>query len=113
MKFGLAVPYNQAGNTGQWAKEAEAKGWDGLFVGDAIWCEDPMVTLAAAAAVTTKIYLGTMIIPVPLRRPWKIASESVALDRLSNGRSILGIGSGADLHALRLHLCPFVFDLRA
>jgi hypothetical protein len=36
-----------------------------------------------------------MVIPVPLRRPWKIASESVALDRLSNGRLILGLGTGA------------------
>jgi hypothetical protein len=36
-----------------------------------------------------------MIIPVPLRRPWKIASESVALDHLSEGRFILGLGTGA------------------
>jgi hypothetical protein len=36
-----------------------------------------------------------MITPVPLRQPWKIASESLALDRLSNGRLILGLGAGA------------------
>jgi hypothetical protein len=36
-----------------------------------------------------------MVIPVPLRRPWKIASESVALDHLSNGRLTLGLGTGA------------------
>jgi hypothetical protein len=36
-----------------------------------------------------------MIIPAPLRRPWKIASESVALDHLSNGRLTLGLGAGA------------------
>jgi hypothetical protein len=54
-----------------------------------------LISLAAAAMVTQRIRLGTMIIPVPLRRPWKIASESVALDRLSGGRLILGLGTGA------------------
>jgi Luciferase-like monooxygenase len=51
--------------------------------------------LAAAAMTTTRIRLGTMVIPVPLRRPWKLASESLALDHLSNGRLILGLGAGA------------------
>lgn len=95
MQFGLALPYNQTRNIAQWAKMAEECGWDGIFLGDAIWCEDPMIGLAAAAVATNRIRLGTMIIPVPLRRPWKIASESVALDHLSEGRLILGLGTGA------------------
>ncbi len=95
MKFGLALPYNQVKEVAGWAKMAEAAGWDGCFLGDAIWCEDPLVALAAAAMTTSRIRLGTMVIPVPLRRPWKIASEAVALDRLSDGRSILGLGTGA------------------
>jgi len=95
MKFGLASPYNEARKVAELAQLAEEAGWDGFFLGDAIWCEDPMIALAAAAMTTTRIHLGTMIIPVPLRRPWKIASESLALDRLSNGRLILGLGTGA------------------
>lgn len=95
MKFGLALPYNQTRNIAQWAQNAEEQGWDGLFLGDAIWCEDPLIGLSAAALVTQSIRLGTMIIPVPLRRPWKIASESVALDHLSDGRLILGLATGA------------------
>ncbi|HNT74172.1 MAG TPA: LLM class flavin-dependent oxidoreductase [Anaerolineae bacterium] len=95
IKFGLALPYNQARLVAQLAQLAEEAGWDGCFLGDAIWCEDPMIALAAAAMTTSRIRLGTMLIPVPLRRPWKIASESVALDRLSNGRLILGLGTGA------------------
>jgi alkanesulfonate monooxygenase SsuD/methylene tetrahydromethanopterin reductase-like flavin-dependent oxidoreductase (luciferase family) len=74
---------------------AEEAGWDGCFLGDAIWCEDPMISLAAAAMTTHRIRLGTMIIPMPLRRPWKVASESLALDHLSEGRLILGLGAGA------------------
>jgi hypothetical protein len=54
-----------------------------------------MIALAAAAMSTQRIRLGTMIVPVPLRRPWKIASESVALDHLSQGRLNLGVGAGA------------------
>ena len=95
MKFGMALPYNIASAVPQLAKLAEEFGWDGCFLGDAIWCEDPIVALAAAAMTTTRIRLGTMIIPAPLRRPWKIASESTALDHLSNGRMILGLGTGA------------------
>jgi alkanesulfonate monooxygenase SsuD/methylene tetrahydromethanopterin reductase-like flavin-dependent oxidoreductase (luciferase family) len=95
MKFGLALPYNDTKLVAEAAYLAEDVGWDGCFLGDAIWCEDPMIALAAAAMTTTRIRLGTMVIPVPLRSPWKIASESIALDHLSNGRLILGLGTGA------------------
>lgn len=95
MKYGVALPYGSARSTANLAISAEEAGWDGVFLGDAIWCEDPIVGLAAAAMMTKRIHLGTMIIPVPLRRPWKIASEALALDRLSDGRLILGLGTGA------------------
>ncbi|MBE2234408.1 MAG: LLM class flavin-dependent oxidoreductase [Anaerolinea sp.] len=95
MKFGLAFPYNRTPLVAEAARLAEEMGWDGCFLGDAIWCEDPMIGLAAAAMTTSRIHLGTMVIPAPLRRPWKIASESIALDQLSNGRLILGLGTGA------------------
>jgi hypothetical protein len=64
-------------------------------VGDAIWTADPLILLTAAAMVTERIRLGTTIIPAPLRKPWRLASESGALDNLSNGRLILGLGAGA------------------
>lgn len=95
MKLGIALPYNISRQAGKLAKLAEDAGWDGIFLGDAIWTEDPMITLAAAACSTSRIRLGTMITPVPLRRPWKLASESLALDRLSEGRLTLGLAAGA------------------
>jgi hypothetical protein len=95
MKFGLALPPRNPRVTAAQAQMAEAAGWDGVFLGDAIWTVDPMVALAAAAMVTERIRLGTMVIPMPIRRPSKVASESLALDRLSDGRLILGIGAGA------------------
>lgn len=95
LKYGAALPYGSARSAARLAQIAEGAGWDGCFLGDAIWCEDPMIALAAAAMTTSRIRLGTMIVPAPLRRPWKLASESLALDRLSDGRLILGLGAGA------------------
>lgn len=95
MKYGLALPYTTPRIIAKLSQLAEESGWDGCFLGDAIWCEDPMIGLAAAAMVTDRIRLGTMITPVPLRIPWKLASESLALDHLSNGRLTLGLGAGA------------------
>jgi alkanesulfonate monooxygenase SsuD/methylene tetrahydromethanopterin reductase-like flavin-dependent oxidoreductase (luciferase family) len=95
LKFGVALPYTSARMVAQLSQLAEQTGWDGCFLGDTIWCEDPMIGLAAAAMTTHRIRLGTMVTPVPLRRPWKLASESLALDHLSDGRLILGLGTGA------------------
>jgi hypothetical protein len=95
MKFGATLPYGSAKATARLAPIAEEAGWDGIFLGDAIWLEDPMICLAAACMTTSRIRLGTMVVPVPLRRPWKLASEAVALDHLSDGRLVLGLGAGA------------------
>lgn len=85
------------------ARDAEAAGWDGFFVwdhllyvrGDDARCADPWIALAAIAAATTTIRLGPMVTPLPRRRPWLVARESVTLDRLSGGRLTLGVGLGA------------------
>ncbi|MBZ0319841.1 MAG: LLM class flavin-dependent oxidoreductase [Anaerolineae bacterium] len=80
------------------AREAEQAGWDGVFIWDHMSqpnaAADPWVTLAAMAATTNRIKLGTIITPVARRRPWKLARETVTLDHLSNGRLILGVGLG-------------------
>lgn len=81
---------------------AEASGWDGFFLEDYLIYQgqldtptwDPWVCLAAMAAATRRIRLGTTVTPVPRRRPWKLASEAVSIDRLSGGRLILGVGLG-------------------
>lgn len=85
------------------AAEAEAAGFDGVFVWDHIrWREpvvavaDPWITLAAMASATTKIRLGPLVTPLARRRPVKVARETASLDQLSNGRLILGVGVGGD-----------------
>ncbi len=87
MNYGVALPYTSARTIATLCQLAEAAGRDGCFTGDAIWCEDPMIGLAAAAMITDRIRLGTMITPVLLRSrgnwrvnrwPWTICATAVS-----------------------------------
>ena len=83
------------------ARTAEDVGWDGFFVWDHIAWDgrimpmvDPWVALTAIATSTNRIRIGAMVTPLPRRRPWKFARETVSLDYLSSGRMIVGVGIG-------------------
>lgn len=85
------------------AVNAEAHGWDGLFVWDHIlWrapvkaVADPWVALSAIAARTERLRLGPLVTPLSRRRVQKLARETVTLDHLSTGRLTLGVGLGSD-----------------
>jgi alkanesulfonate monooxygenase SsuD/methylene tetrahydromethanopterin reductase-like flavin-dependent oxidoreductase (luciferase family) len=88
------------------AQEAEKVGWDGFFLSDQLIFVrypnmallDPWITLTAIAVKTKSIKIGTMVTPIPRRRPWVLARECVTLDHLSNGRLILGVGIGDPRH---------------
>jgi alkanesulfonate monooxygenase SsuD/methylene tetrahydromethanopterin reductase-like flavin-dependent oxidoreductase (luciferase family) len=95
MKYGFVLPYGDARTAADLAYEAEQAGWDGFFVWEPVWGIDAWVCLAAAAMRTQRIRLGTMLTPISRMRPWKLASETVTLDHLSNGRVILSVGLGA------------------
>jgi alkanesulfonate monooxygenase SsuD/methylene tetrahydromethanopterin reductase-like flavin-dependent oxidoreductase (luciferase family) len=95
LKCGLVTPFGDARFAADLAYEAEQAGWDGLFIGEAIWHVDAWVALAAAAMRTERIRLGTMLSPLPALKPWKLAAESASLDNLSNGRVIVTLGTGA------------------
>jgi alkanesulfonate monooxygenase SsuD/methylene tetrahydromethanopterin reductase-like flavin-dependent oxidoreductase (luciferase family) len=106
VKRGVAVPCfaDDPGELVALGIEAERAGFDGFFLwdhivfadsGDGPPIADPWLVLAVVAASTTRIRLGTMITPVPRRRPWQLARETTTLDRLSGGRVILGVGIGS------------------
>jgi hypothetical protein len=95
MKFGFVLPKGDARSAANLARVAEESGWDGFFVWEPVWGIDAWVCLTAAAMVTHKIRLGTMLSPLSRMRPWKIASETATLDNLSAGRVILSVGLGA------------------
>jgi len=65
-----------------------------LSVTDDVALPDPLMHLAFAASITTKIKFGTAVMILPQRSPLYVAKELASLDRLSNGRMLLGIGSG-------------------
>ena len=81
---------------------AERSGWDGVFLEDYLVYQgrsdlpayDPWVALAAMATATERVRLGLTVTPVPRRKPWELAAQAVALDQLSTGRLILGVGAG-------------------
>ncbi|HEX8733153.1 MAG TPA: LLM class flavin-dependent oxidoreductase [Ktedonobacterales bacterium] len=95
MRYGFILPGGDARQVAEAAREAEAAGWDGFFVADCVWSTDPWVSLTAAAMLTERIRLGTMLTPVSRRRPWTLASQTATLDHLSGGRVILAVGLGA------------------
>ena len=84
------------------AAAAEGAGWDGVFVWDHLWHRtlapfaDPFVTLAAVAGATERVAIGTMVTPLPRRRPQLVAQATSSLDLLSGGRMVLGLGLGVD-----------------
>lgn len=95
MKYGFVLPYGDARTAADFAFEAEQAGWDGFFVWEPVWGWEAWMLLTAAAMRTQRIKLGTMITPISRLRPWELASKTVTLDHLSNGRVILSVGLGA------------------
>lgn len=100
--FGAVGPGRDPRGLAELARLAEDCGWDAVFLEDYLVYQgdasqptyDPWICLAAMASATSRIKLGTAVTPVPRRRPWKLAAEAVALDHLSGGRLILGVGIG-------------------
>jgi probable F420-dependent oxidoreductase len=68
---------------------------------------DPFIALAIAAAVTTRIRLGTGICLLTQHDPLTLAKTVASLDRLSNGRVILGVGAGWNVEEIENHGTPF------
>jgi len=95
MKFGFVLPSGGARAAADFARLAEDSGWDGFFVWEPVWGVDAWVALTAAAMRTERIRLGTMLTPLPRRRPWDLAGQVATLDNLSGGRVILSVGLGA------------------
>lgn len=100
MKYGFIVTTGDPRAAAELAAEAEAAGWDGVFYWDAIAIGDaeiydPWVVMAGMAMRTERVRLGAIVTPPSRRRPWKLARETMTLDRLSNGRLVVPVGLGA------------------
>jgi alkanesulfonate monooxygenase SsuD/methylene tetrahydromethanopterin reductase-like flavin-dependent oxidoreductase (luciferase family) len=110
MRMGFILPGGPAPEQLEQAVLAEQAGWDGVFVWEAAYGVDAWTLLGAMAARTERINLGTLLTPLPWRRPWKVASQVATLDQLSNGRAIVTVGLGSLL--IDLPRTDEVTDLR-
>lgn len=86
------------------AERAERLGFDSIWIGDSVTARprhDPMTLMAAVAARTTRAEIGTAVLLPALRNPVLLAHQWATLDRISEGRVILGIGSASDVPNIR------------
>ena len=81
---------------------AEELGYSCITMGES-WGEDALTSLAQLAAVTTRIRIGSSIVPVFARSPANLAMAALNLDRLSEGRFFLGLGTSGQLVVQDLH----------
>ena len=85
---------------------ADELGYSSLTMGEA-WGEDAFTSLAQLAAVTSRIRIGTSIVPVFARSPANIAMTALNMDVMSEGRFFLGLGASGQLVVEDLHGEPF------
>ena len=86
------------------AERAEAAGFDSVWIGDSITARprhEPLTLMAAIAARTRRVRLGTGVLLPALRPPVVLAHIIGTLDRVAEGRVILGVGIAADMPAIR------------
>jgi alkanesulfonate monooxygenase SsuD/methylene tetrahydromethanopterin reductase-like flavin-dependent oxidoreductase (luciferase family) len=86
------------------AARAEGLGFDSVWVGDSLLARprhDPLTLLAAVAARTRKVTLGTAVFLPALRNPVVLAHQLATLDQISEGRLVLGAGIANDLPNIR------------
>lgn len=101
MQVGVGLPNTVPGVNGHlmigWARRADQGPFSSLGVLDRITYDsfDPLATLAAAAAVTHRIRLCSMVIAAPLYSTAVLAKQAATVDALSGGRLSLGLALGA------------------
>jgi Luciferase-like monooxygenase len=106
LRFGLFFPqFDELADPARLADlavVAEEAGWSGFFLWDHMLARpgmavcDPWIAMAAIAAATREIRFGAMVTPLARRRPWVLARQAAALDVLSGGRLVIGVGLGDD-----------------
>jgi len=115
-------PAEQAADIIAWAERAEEMGFDVVYVGDRLLASakttedvstyqgtmlEPFVLLSAIAARTRRVRLATLVHPIPFRHPAQMAKLTASLDIISNGRLIVGAGSGwSPAELAMLHVDP-------
>jgi len=106
-EFGVLIPTREAVMSARpetaplitMAERAEAAGFDSVWIGDSLTARprhEPLTLLAAIAGRTRRVKLGTGVLLPALRSPVVLAHVVGTLDRVAEGRVILGVGIAAD-----------------
>jgi len=116
--IGTEQPWAEVAET---ARVADATGWDGIYVADHFMPNEPppalgprleaWTALSAIAALTEHARLGVLVSGNTYRHPAILANMAATVDRLSNGRLVLGLGAGwqeneHDAYGLELYEIP-------
>jgi alkanesulfonate monooxygenase SsuD/methylene tetrahydromethanopterin reductase-like flavin-dependent oxidoreductase (luciferase family) len=112
VELGVLIPTREAIMSGRpetgplltMAERAEAAGFDSVWVGDSITARprhEPLTLMAGIAARTRRVRIGTGVLLPALRNPVVLAHVVGTLDRIAEGRIILGVGIAADTPAIR------------
>ena len=125
VELGVLIPTREAIMSGRpetaplitMAERAEAAGFDSVWIGDSITARprhEPLTLMAAIAARTRRVRLGTGVLLPALRNPVVLAHLIATVDRISEGRVILGVGIAADGPAIRKEFaaCGVPWDRR-
>src|SRR6266852_5738935 len=114
VEFGVLLPTREAVMSGRMetaplltmAERAEAAGFDSVWIGDSLVARprhEPLTLMAAIAARTRRVRIGTGVLLPALRNPVVLAHVVGTLDRVAEGRIILGVGIAGDMPAIRKH----------
>jgi F420-dependent oxidoreductase-like protein len=100
--MGMHVPGMSWREMREAAVLAEELGYSCLTMGES-WGEDALTSLAQLATVTSRVRIGTSIVPVFARSPANLAMTALNMDRMSEGRFFLGLGTSGRLVVEDLH----------
>jgi alkanesulfonate monooxygenase SsuD/methylene tetrahydromethanopterin reductase-like flavin-dependent oxidoreductase (luciferase family) len=113
MKIGVGlpdyIPWIRPADILAWARKAEEAGFTSLGTIDRLVYRnyEPLISLAAAAAVTERIRLMTTVLLAPLHNTAILAKQAATLDAISGGRLTLGLGVGARPDDFQAAQVPF------